>query len=995
MSREPTLQEFATSLVPAGTDSPVTQDVPTSAEIDAVGPISFTVLAKEGGALTKRISPKADGVGFDKDGSMCRMSQGTARLVTCKGLAEVAQVLTGLAPNEAIALGVFADDVPEAEIVSKANARPGARTRTKGGPEGFVFHDSRSSLLLIDIDLDGQVEGYDGTVERAWALLTKHMPWLRGVGYIGRPSTSSGIYQDGRRLDDAKKAGLHFYLVAANGSELPELLKRIDQELWLKGLGYIKISKSGQRLLRTPVDVSVGSPERLAFEAAPILEGGLTQEERAFRHCKGRRIALADIPPLSVLETMRLNELRQAAYNASKREAEAVRAQWEAVRLLKVRRGYLDAGKSEAEATASAKSDLAALKHSVLSGGVRLLLDQETASEEGDRELTVDALYEAAATYDGCYCSDPDEPEKGPQKARLHLDAQGWLHLHSWLHGGRRFLLRPSLDGALARVERWAQLDPSQRDALLRDCGRVDADDVGLGRLADALVQQGLRRGDVKRVMSQMAKDGKHLEDALKAEEADPLATVRRSIDARATQSEIAQDARLALGASGVMPVHDKGCLYTCSDGIWQQIPDALLRNWIGMAYGHCSLVKRQGDVSAVQRALCDAASRPGFFDDTRPGVAIGQSFWSVTNEGKPLSEPLKPGHGARFRLLFEPDFSGEPEMLGDLFTMVFEPKDRDDLASSVGALMGCAILGLGAKFKEAGFLIGAGDSGKSTIGALLAHFLPKSAVAAVPLGKMVHEYAFAQLADARLNLPGEEAADVVIPAAALKQITGGDPLNARRPYGQPFSFVSQALQLFTANRMPPLREHELPVYRRVVFVPFSREVPEERRIGKTEIAAKSMFDTEGARILGWAMTCAGKALAKGTMQTAATLAAAKAWRKIDDSVLDAFLGSEACFQITGRQKDRASALDAYRIYAHHTQRAGRKPIGRNHFYDRMKASADLREAGVAIIEDRKGKRLITGVKLADGDSFALEGALGLLRPRAPRDMAEGQVLEG
>lgn len=994
MTHAPKPQDFAASLVQARTVRPVTQDVPTSAAIEAVGPISFTVLAKEGGALTKRIYPSADGMTFEKDGSMCRMSRGTARRETCKDLAHVASVLSRLASNEAIALGVFADDVTSAEIVSKANARQGERTRTKGGPEGFVFHHGRPSLLLLDIDLDGHVEGYDGTVERAWALLTQHMPWLTGVGYIGRPSTSSGILRDGQRLDDPKKAGLHFYLVAENGADVPDLLKRIDQELWLKGLGFIKISKSGQRLFRTPVDASVGSPERLVFEAPPILEGGLTQEERTFLHCDGRSLALADIPPLSVLETMRLQELRKAAFGAAQGKAEARRVQWEADRQREAKRHHLEAGKSEAEATARAKWDLAAWKRSVLLGGVRLMLDHETGSEDGERELTVDALYEDAAAYDGCYCRDPDEPEKGPQKACLRLDPQGWLHLHSWLHGGRNFLLRPSLEGVMARIERWGQLDPSQQDALLRDCGRVDADEVGLGRLVDALDQRGLRRGDVKRVMSQMAKHGKGLLEALGEEEADWAAAARRPIDAQATHSEIAQDARLALAVSGVMPVEDLDGLYSYSDGIWEVIPEARLRTWLGMAYRHCHVVRRQGDVKSVHRALRDAAARPGFFDDTRPGVAIGQSFWSVAAGGQLASEPLGPEHGARFRLPFEPDFSGEPEMLGSLLTMVFKPEDRDDLASSVGALMGCAILGLGAQFKEAGFLIGAGDTGKSTIGALLAHFLPKPAVAAVPLGKMVHEYAFAPLAGARLNLPGEEAADVVIPAAALKQITGGDPLMARRPYEQSFSFVSQALQLFTANRMPPLREHELPVYRRIVFVPFSREVPEERRIGKTEIAAKKMFEAEGPRILGWAMICAAKAVAKGTMQTSATLAAAKSWRKADDSVLDAFLGGEACFQVTGRPENRVSALDAYRFYANHTQRAGRKPIGRNHFYERLQASKDLQDAGVAIIQDRKGKRQITGVKLADGEASVLEGAYSLLALRASRDKADDQVLD-
>ena len=293
---------------------------------------------------------------------------------------------------------------------------------------------------------------------------------------------------------------------------------------------------------------------------------------------------------------------------------------------------------------------------------------------------------------------------------------------------------------------------------------------------------------------------------------------------------------------------------------------------------------------------------------------------------------------------------------------MVFDPDTRNDFAFSLGALMGCAVLGLGHKFKEAGFLIGAGDTGKSTLGALLSLFLPPSAVAAVPLGQMGANYSLAQLAGARLNLPGEEAADVVIPAAALKQITGGDPLSARLPYGQPFSFVSRALQWFTANKMPPLREHEMQVYRRIVFILFTHEIPADKRIGKTEIAAQKIFESEGAQILGWVMTCAAKAIATETMQTKATLDASRAWRKTEDTVLDAFLGSDGCFVVTGSNEDQISAANAFRQYQQYTQEAGRKPLGRNLFYDRIKSSSDLIALGVTIVEDRKGHRLLAGV---------------------------------
>jgi P4 family phage/plasmid primase-like protien len=934
----------------------------------APDPIPFTIMAKHEGHLTKVISLDETGKGIIKDGSFCRMSRGTARRMEASSLSEAAGIIQNLARNEAITLGVFADNAPKAEIASKTMVREGLRTRTKGGPEGFIFQPGRPALLLIDIDLDGQLEGYDGTVESGWNWLTTLCPWLKGVGYIGRPSTSSGIFLDDHRLDNPRKAGLHIYLVVQNGEEVPVILQRIDDELWLKRSGHIKISASGQRLFRTPVDATVGSPERLVFEAPPILTDRLTQAARYFGVIEGKQLGRADIPPLGAFTRFELAEIRRDAYEAAAADAKKQREAWKAERLRLSIDQYVRQGLTEAEARTRAREDMASWERAILPGSIILTLEGIDADGYQERTVSVDALYENAAEWDGCYCRDPDEPQKGQQKARVKLDAAGWLFAHSWVGGGRIYLLRPSLQGVLGRIGRWASLPREQQTFLLRDCGRIDVDEAGLLPVYDALAAAGVRRAEAKRVIASVRKEARevvtrHEQQAETAALGEP-----RPVDQRATQAEIAQDARSALTGSGVAPVFDRDELHVFDGGMWQVLSKETLSTWIGLSYRHCDVVKRTPDCKAVLSALRYACAKPGFFDDTRPGVAVGNDFWTLSSEGVLRKEELKHSHGARFRLPFEPDLSGvEPPMLGDLFSMVFEPNDRNDLAFSVGALMGCAILGLGHVFKEAGFLIGAGDTGKSTLGALLSMFLPRVAVAAVPLGQMNKEYSLAQLAKARLNLPGEEAADAVIPAAALKQITGGDRISARWPYGQPFSFVSRALQLFTANKMPPLREHELQVYRRIVFIPFTREIPPEKRIGKTEIAARKIFEAEGPLILGWAMTCAAKAVAAETMQTRATLEASKVWRKTEDTVLDAFLGSDSCFPTTGNKDDRIPAAAAFLTYQRHAQDAGRKPLGRNHFYDRIKSSQDLKAVGVTIVEDRKGQKFITGVRALSG----------------------------
>jgi hypothetical protein len=64
----------------------------------------------------------------------------------------------------------------------------------------------------------------------------------------------------------------------------------MSERLWLEGLGWIVLGRVGQKLERCLVDVCVGSPERLVFEAAPVVERPLAQRPRVALAFEGRMI---------------------------------------------------------------------------------------------------------------------------------------------------------------------------------------------------------------------------------------------------------------------------------------------------------------------------------------------------------------------------------------------------------------------------------------------------------------------------------------------------------------------------------------------------------------------------------------------------------------------------------------------------------------------------------------------------------------------------------
>jgi hypothetical protein len=79
----------------------------------------ITGFRKSGGPLTKRISLDDAGKPVS-DGSACLMRHGAARWIRLGGVDELADLIGGLEPREALALGTLRPDLPDlVEVTTK------------------------------------------------------------------------------------------------------------------------------------------------------------------------------------------------------------------------------------------------------------------------------------------------------------------------------------------------------------------------------------------------------------------------------------------------------------------------------------------------------------------------------------------------------------------------------------------------------------------------------------------------------------------------------------------------------------------------------------------------------------------------------------------------------------------------------------------------------------------------------------------------------------
>jgi len=117
-------------------------------------------------------------------------------------------------------------------------------------------------------------------------------------------------------------------------------------------------------------------------------------------------------------------------------------------------------------------------------------------------------------------------------------------------------------------------------------------------------------------------------------------------------------------------------------------------------------------------------------------------------------------------------------------------------------------------------FLIGGTRTGKSTTIGLLVDLVGKLNTSAQTLHAFATDkFAAAEVHSKLINAAADLSAEDVADMSIWKAITGGDQIPAQRKYGQPFTFTSRALFVFSANSIPWMKENSGAVLARLVPV--------------------------------------------------------------------------------------------------------------------------------------------------------------------------------
>jgi hypothetical protein len=405
-----------------------------------------TVFKKSGGPLTKRISLNPDGT-IKSDGSACVMSRGRARRVELNSAQQLAELISTFGSSEAITLGALREDLPdEVEVATKrqVNGNPGPNVVARD-QEHIQFQFGTPAFTLIDHDTKGMpTEVHTKMTELGgfWPTLLSVLPALRGVERVERRSTSAGLFNQETGVALAASDGMHVYPLLKDGRDGERFLKTLHERCWLKGLGWMIVGAGGQLLDRSIVDRMVGSPERLVFEGAPILEPPLAQDKESRRPVviEGEALdAIAACPPLTNLEKAKLRELR--AKKCLRLAPEAA----------KEKDAFIN--RQAKELAQGAGIDLHRARQTIKRQCEGVLLPDVVLPFDAPEFAgsTVGDVLTDPARFEGATLADPLEGvDYGRCKARVMRRADGSVWINSFAHGRTAYELK--LDAHTARI---------------------------------------------------------------------------------------------------------------------------------------------------------------------------------------------------------------------------------------------------------------------------------------------------------------------------------------------------------------------------------------------------------------------------------------------------------------------------------------------------------------------------------------------------------------
>jgi len=221
--------------------------------------------------------------------------------------------------------------------------------------------------------------------------------------------------------------------------------------------------------------------------------------------------------------------------------------------------------------------------------------------------------------------------------------------------------------------------------------------------------------------------------------------------------------------------------------------------------------------------------------------------------------------------------------------------------------------------------MVGEGENGKSVIMEVFRELVGAENCAAVPLEQLHEPHALAPLVGKLLNQATEWGYIDQVGIMTLKAVSGGDAVTINPKFKSQFEAMLPTRFMVSTNQTPRVSDPTDALWRRLMIMPFTVQIPKDRQVPKSEFVASLCEELPGIAV--WALAGlvtlreAGRFEVPASMQAAAdeTRAASNPAATFCDDRLNVTPGASAGLN---------AVYEAYRAYC---DDGGYKPLHKNH----------------------------------------------------------------
>ena len=373
--------------------------------------------------------------------------------------------------------------------------------------------------------------------------------------------------------------------------------------------------------------------------------------------------------------------------------------------------------------------------------------------------------------------------------------------------------------------------------------------------------------------------------------------------------------------------------IYLYNGAYWKQIDEPRLQSFLGSAALKLGVNRFNADYYQFQDHLIKqffATANLQFPEPNSDAVLINiiNGTFQISLTGQFIRDP----QAADF-LTYQLPFAYDPTANAPMFIKYLnkvlpDKKCQMILAEYLGYLF---IRPAALKLEKALILYGSGANGKSVFSDIVNALLGKENVCSFSLQNLTDDkgYHRAMISNKLVNYTSE--INGKMDTSYWKQLVSGEPVDARLPYGSPFTMTNYAKLIFNCNELPQEVEHTNAYFRRFLLIPFEVMIPiheQDKELSKKIIA------NELPGVFNWVFDGLKRLLREKQFTSSETVDnQLERYKKESDSVL-MFLQEEEYEKSTDRHM---KVKELYPLYKAYCSENGYRPCSNKKFCERMK----------------------------------------------------------